>query len=111
MITRKSSPRLPNGRSGVHLGEEYVPYRTGVFPSDFPTRLVILKEATGLSWNGFSALLGVDPKQMRRWRKGAVPSGGVILALLDVAASLPGGIEVLRGRYAGRTDESHRRSG
>ena len=111
MVPRRSSPRLPNGRSGVHLGEEDVPYRTGVFPSDFPTRLVILKEATGLSWNGFSALLGVDPKQMRRWRNGAAASGGVILSLLDVAASLPGGIEALRGHCAGRTDESRRRSG
>ena len=31
-----------------------------LMPDDFPRRLALIKEAAGLSWQGFSASLGVD---------------------------------------------------
>ena len=46
-------------------------------PEDFPERLSRLKEANGLTWTGFAQAIGVDGKQLRRWRrKGVEPSGG-----------------------------------
>ena len=65
------------------------------FPEDFPERLCRLKEATGLSWNGFAEYLGAEPRQVARWRKGVEPSGGAMLALLRVASRVPGGLQVL----------------
>jgi len=52
------------------LSGDCFPYETGVLPDDFPQRLTRLKEASGLTWSGLSRTLGVDPKQMYRWRKG-----------------------------------------
>ena len=34
---------------------------------DFPRRLDLLKEASGLSWSGLARAIGVDRKQTRRW--------------------------------------------
>ena len=53
-----------------------------LLPEDFSVRLTRLKEALGLTWEGFSSMIGVDYRQMLRWRKkGAEPSGGAMLAL------------------------------
>ena len=51
-------------------GEEGTqPMQSGVLPEDFGQRLERLKEASGLSWRGMAKALGVDPKQLLRWRK------------------------------------------
>ena len=46
-------------------------------PEDFTQRLEALKEMTGLSWEGMAAGMGVDPRQLWRWRH-----GGAMLALV-----------------------------
>ena len=50
-------------------------------PDDFPTRLGLFKEATGLSWNGLATCMGVDPRQIQRWRRGTKPNGDGLFAL------------------------------
>jgi hypothetical protein len=74
-----------------------LPPGTAVLPEDFPDRLTLIKEASGLSWNALADKLGVDPRQMARWRAGVEPSGGAMLALLRLAMQVPGGIEILLG--------------
>ena len=67
-------------------------------PDDFPSRLCVLKEASGLSWEGFAACLGVDCRQVLRWRmKGVHPSGGPMLAICRLAVMVPGGLRALLG--------------
>ena len=71
---------------------------SGVLSQDFPKRLERLKEASGLSWRGMAKALGVDPKQLRRWRKkGVEPSGGPMPSLVRFASSIPGSMEILMG--------------
>ena len=67
------------------------------FPEDFPRRLRCLKEATGLSWNGFSQVIGADPRQVARWRNGVEPAGAAMLSLFGLARRIPGGTEVVLG--------------
>ena len=77
------------------------PFVPGValLPEDFGVRLARLKEALGLTWEGFASMIGVDYRQMLRWRKtGAEPSGGAMLALVDLAAQIPEGLGILLGR-------------
>ena len=70
-----------------------------LLPEDFGVRLTRLKEALGLTWEGFASMIGVDYRQMLRWRKqGAEPSGGAMLALVDLTVQVPGGLEILLGR-------------
>ena len=74
-----------------------LPIESGVLPEDFPQRIVRLKEASGLSWRGMARALGVDPKQLRRWRRGVEPGGGAMLSLLRFASRVPGGVQILMG--------------
>ena len=77
------------------------PFFPGValLPEDFGARLTRLKEALGLTWEGFASMIGVDYRQMLRWRKtGAEPSGGAMLALVDLAVQVPGGLGILLDR-------------
>ena len=60
----------------VTLEGRAIAFESGVLPLDFPQRLTRLKEASGLTWSGLSRALGVDPKQMYRWRRGTEPCGG-----------------------------------
>ena len=70
-----------------------------LMPEDFGVRLTRLKVASGLSWEGFASMIGVDCRQMLRWRKtGAEPSGGAFMALVDFAIQVPGGLGILLGR-------------
>jgi len=69
-----------------------------LMPEDFGQRLTRLKEITGLSWEGLATCIGVDHRQVLRWRKGAAPSGGAMLALVNLAAQAPGGLSTLLGR-------------
>ena len=98
MDTRRSSPRLPQGANGLVIAGRPVPFGSGVLPEDFVDRLHLLKEATGLTWNGFAEALGVDPKQVFRWRQGAEPCGGAMRSLISLAARVPGGLDIIMGR-------------
>ena len=68
-----------------------------LLPADFPARLGRLKAATGLSWEGLAVCLGVDSRQVLRWRQGTEPCGGAMLALVRLARRVPGGLEDLLG--------------
>ena len=77
------------------------PFVPGValLPEDFSVRLTRLKEASGLTWEGFASMIGVDYRQVLRWRKqGAEPSGGAMLSLVELAVQVPGGLGLLLGR-------------
>ncbi len=69
----------------------------GLIPEDFAWRIDALKEATGLSWEVMAACLGVDPRQLQRWRRGTKPSGDGLCALILLAARIPGGVHILMG--------------
>ncbi|MYA49195.1 MAG: hypothetical protein F4045_09235 [Chloroflexi bacterium] len=69
-----------------------------LLPDDFPDRLAALKEITGLTWEGMACCIGVDPRQLQQWRNGGWPNGGAMLALVDLAARVPGGLGKLIGR-------------
>ena len=68
-----------------------------LLPEDFPDRLERLKEASGLTWSGLAAAIGVDYKQMYKWRKGTEPSGGALHSLYLFACQIPGGLQILLG--------------
>ena len=76
--------------------EQRQPYGS-LLPADFPKRLERLKEASGLTWSGLAAAIGVDYKQMYKWRKGVEPSGGAMHALYEFAGRIPGGLQILMG--------------
>ena len=67
----------------------------GLIPEDFADRLNAFKETTGLSWDALAGCLGVDPRQLQRWRKGTRPSGDGLCALILLAARIPGGLQTL----------------
>ena len=80
-----------------HLpGYRRVPPGVALMPEDFPRRLTALKELTGLTWEGMADALGVDPRQLLRWRtQGGEPNGGAMLALVRLAVRVPGGLALL----------------
>ena len=69
----------------------------GLIREDFGKRLDAFKEAIGLSWDVLAACLGVDPRQLQRWRNGTKPSGDGLSALILLAARIPGGFYTLFG--------------
>ena len=69
----------------------------GLIGPDFPKRLEAFKEATELSWDILAACLGVDPRQLQRWREGTKPSGDGVNALVKLASRIPGGMYILFG--------------
>ena len=75
MKTHNAPKRSPGDPGELVIHGRPVPYQTGVLPKDFVQRLNRLKKASGLTWNGFARALGVDKKQMRRWRQGTEPCG------------------------------------
>ncbi len=71
-------------------------YLGGVLPQDFPERLEGLKEASGLSWGAMARSIGVDRKQLMRWRKkGTEPCGGAMHAIFRFAIRMPDGLAIL----------------
>ncbi len=68
-----------------------------LLPDDFVKRLTRLKQATGLTWDGFAVCLGVDNRQVLRWRQGGAPCGGAMLAMVRLALQVPGGLAILLG--------------
>ena len=95
--TMNSSPRLPAYPGTPLVRGRPVPFGSGVLPDDFVNRLVRLKHASGLTWDEFSEALGVELKQVLRWRRGTEPSGGAYHALVDLAPWIPGGLDILMG--------------
>ena len=69
----------------------------GLIPENFPKRLESFKVDTGLSWDSLAACMGVDPRQLQRWRKGTKPSGDGLCSLIMLAARIPGGVYKLLG--------------
>ncbi len=82
----------------------------GLLPEDFAGRIEAFKEATGLSWNALAACLGVDPRQLQRWRRGTKPSGDGLCALILLAARIPGGVRILMGVDVMQPLETHQPS-
>ncbi len=99
MSTRNVPSRHPGEPGGLTIDGRPVPFLTGVLPKDFVQRLIRLKEASGLTWNAFARALGVDKKQMRRWRRGTEPCGGAMLSLIRLASHIPGGVAILLGEH------------
>ena len=85
-----------------------------VFPRDFPERLRVFKEASGLSWREMARRLGVSPQRVRCWRNGTVPGSTHLFFLMQLADELGLG-DILRRPAAddplpvatGRGRESH----
>ena len=84
------APDSPSGALAIPPG-------VALMPEDFPNRLAVLREMTGLSWEGMAVAMGVDSRQLLRWRHGGVPSGGAMLALVRMALRVPGGLGLFLG--------------
>lgn len=89
--------RLDGNDDDTAAQERTLYTESGVLPKDFPQRLERLKEASGLSWRGLARALGVDSKQLLRWRKDVEPCGGAMFSIFRFAAKTPGGLEILLG--------------
>ena len=96
-MNHHSNPSPSEGRHGPPP-DGTQPMETGVLPEDFGRRLERLKEASGLSWRGLARALGVDPKRLAHWRKGAEPCGGAMHSIHRFASRMPGGPEILMGQ-------------
>ena len=68
-----------------------------LLPNSFPERLRGLKERSGMTWEAMAFALGVDTRQLGRWRHGASPSGGAMLSLVRLATQVPGGLSDILG--------------
>ena len=95
--TTLSSPRLTIYAGDPVIAGRLVPRGNGELPDDFPERLVRLKEASGLTWDEFALLVGVELKQVLRWTQGTEPLGGAYHWVLSLARWIPGGLEILLG--------------
>ena len=77
-------------------GHRRFPPGFALMPEDFPRKLAALKELTGLTWEGMADALGVDPRQLLRWRnKDGEPNAGATLSLARLAVRVPGGLALL----------------
>ena len=79
------------------VSEPAFPPGVALLPEDFPQRLAAVRERAGLPWERMAVCMGVDPRQLGRWRKGAAPAGGAMLALVRLATRVPGGLAALLG--------------
>ena len=77
-------------------GYRLFPPGVALMPEDFPQKLAAIKELTGLTWEGTSDALGVDPRQLWRWReREGEPNGGAMLSLARLSVRVPGGLALL----------------
>ena len=66
-------------------GYRLFPPGVALMPEDFPRKLAAIKGLTGLTWEGMADALGVDPRQLWRWRtQGGEPGAMLALARLAV---------------------------
>ena len=98
MTTTLRAPRLPAYSGHPVIGGRLLPCFSGDLPADFPQRLVRLKEASGLTWEEFAWVLGVELKQVLRWQNGTEPCGGAYHCLVLLATRIPGGLDILMGQ-------------
>ena len=71
-------------------------FRLRPWPEDFGRRLEGLKVLAEVNWLEMAGLLGVTDRAILLWRRGErIPSGTNILAITELARSIPGGIELL----------------
>ena len=96
-MTTRSSPRLPVHNNRPVINGRLVPDGSGELPDDFVKRPIRLKQASGLTWEEFSEVLGVELKQVLRWRRGTEPCGGAYHCLVGLAPWIPGGLDILMG--------------
>lgn len=96
-------------RRGTRRRLEFAPGEAQL-PGDFGERLTGLKRRGGLTWEEMAEALGVDNRQLLRWRRGACPNGGSMLSLIRLAAQVPGGLDALLGDdpCVARRDEQRR---
>ena len=97
MTTRDEEARFNGPTIRIIVQGRVLPLEDAVFPEDFPERLERLKEVSGLTWTAFARALGVDRKQVARWREGVEPAGGAAFSLFRFAMRLPDGVEILMG--------------
>ncbi len=73
-----------------------IPPGVALLPEDFREKLEVIKRLTGLSWEGLASAMGVDSRQLWRWRKrGGEPGAGAMLALARISLRVPGGLALL----------------
>ena len=73
-----------------------IPPGVALVPENFREKLEVIKRLTGLSWERMASAMGVDSRQLWRWRKrGGEPGGGAMLALVRLALRVPGGLAAL----------------
>ena len=97
----------PNGlEPGIKIAGLVAPFQSGALPKDFPERLEMLREASELTWNDFADAAGIDRKRVHRWRrrtrngkpvKPIKPDGDGYHAIVNLAAFIPGGLDILMG--------------
>ena len=95
--TRSAAPRLSGYAGDLMIAGRPVPYETGELPEDFAQRLDQLKRSSGLTWDEFAEVLGVERKQALRWRRGTERCGGAFHSLVNLAPWIPGGLDILMG--------------
>ncbi|MYC39054.1 MAG: hypothetical protein F4X66_19405 [Chloroflexi bacterium] len=86
---------MPSSRpeSGTPIA---IPPGVALVPEDFREKLEVIKRLTGLSWEGLATAMGVDSRQLWRWRKrGGEPGAGAMLALARISLRVPGGLALL----------------
>ena len=67
-----------------------IPPGVALLPEDFPKRLDAVRDLFDLNWEEMSVAMGVDPRQLMRWRiKGGRPNGGAMLSLVRLAIRSP----------------------
>ena len=75
-----------------------IPPGVALLPEDFPKRLEAVRDLFGLNCEEMAVALGVDPRQLLRWRiKGGAPNGGAMLSLVRLAIRTPEGLAELLG--------------
>ena len=89
--------RLDGNTDDTAVEERTLHTESGVLAEGLPQRLERLKDTSGLSWRGLARALGVDSKQLLRWRKGVEPCGGAMFAIFRFAARTSGGLGILLG--------------
>ena len=95
-----------NGRR-VRRRLEFAPGEAHL-PRDFGQRLIALKRRSGLTWEQMAEALGVDDRQLLRWRRGACPNGRSMFSLIRLAARVPGGVTDLLGDELRAADPDER---
>ena len=70
-----------------------IPLGFALMPENFPARLEAVRSLFALNWEEMAAAMGVDSRQLLRWRiKGGGPNGGAMLSLVRLAIRSPEGL-------------------